>query len=258
MNIKQSNTLTNFYRPTEIPNKTNSNVDNADSTNSVFNTEFTKGVQIRLPTEEEKESIIGGGWTGSLTYELSYAENSTDENPIINAKIWEDNGYGEEINQTININDLDPRNITVIELEALNLHIYGKNPKNTLIDNFGFGSINAESSVLYTGEDPTANMGVNDRFDYIASLESELAYYEQYAKLPALKVTEEKISNTLDAFLKFEKNGNSSSHSNSSNVNKVNNIANNIRISNPVDEVVDDVATSMVDQFSKSSQLKKG
>ncbi len=124
MNINNSNPLTNFSRPTGIPNKTNSNVDNADNTNSVFNTELTKSVLIRLPTEEEKEkkTRIGGGGMGNIAFELSYAENSTDENPIINAKVWEDNGYGKEINQTININDLDPQNLTIIELEALLTH----------------------------------------------------------------------------------------------------------------------------------------
>ena len=241
MNIKQSNTLTNFYRPTGIPNKTNSNVDNADSTNSVFNTEFTKGVQIRLPTEEEKESIIGGGWTGSLTYELSYAENSTDENPIINAKIWEDNGYGKEINQTININDLDPENVTVIELRALLAHANQGKPLDPS-ELLTLSTIGYEHGLQGTSGKPIHDMGLNDRFNPIASLE---ALKDIYSKSPVQDMQDsvDSIIALIDKLSKFGKNGNN----------------NNINtISNSVDEVVDDVATSMVDQFSKSSQLKKG
>ncbi len=239
MNIKQSNPLTNFYRPTGIPNKTNSNVDNADNTNSVFNTELTKSVLIRLPTEEEKETRIGGGGMNNITYELSYAENSTDENPIINAKVREDNGYGKEINQTININDIDPQNATVIELRALLAHanqIKPLDPSELLT----LSTIGYEHGLQGTSGKPIHDMGLHDRFNPIASLET---MKERYSGSPIQDMQDsvDSIIALLGKLSKFGKNGD-----------------NNIKtISNSVDEVVDNIATSIVDQLSKPSQFKK-
>ncbi len=238
MNIKQSNPLTNFSRPTGIPNKTNSNVDNADNTNSVFNTELTKSVLIRLPTEEEKEkkTRIGGGGMGNIAFELSYAENSTDENPIINAKVWEDNGYGKEINQTININDLDPQNLTIIELEALLTHANQGKPLDPS-ELLTLSTIGYEHGLQGTSGKPIHDMGLNDRFNAIASLETLKDIYSG-SPIQDMQDSVDSIIALLDKLSKFGKNGD-----------------NNIKtISNSVDEV----ATSMVDQYSKSSQLKKG
>ncbi len=84
-----------------------------------------------------------------------------------------------------------------------------------------------------------SDKGLNDRFNPIASLE---ALKDIYSKSPVQDMQDsvDSIIALLDKLSKFGKNGN-----------------NNINtISNSVDEVADDIATSMVDQFSKSSQNK--
>ncbi len=233
MNIKQSNPLTNFYKPTGITNKTNSNTENR---NNVSDITSEQSFRIKLFTED----TIAGGGAGTVSYDLKYAENSTDENPIIIATGWEDNGFGDEFNITININDIDPRNITAIELQALNSHIYAKYPEGTLIANSQFESLSSGNAVLDMGEGPTANMGLHDRFDYIASLESDLAHYKEHGNIPELATTTIKISNSLDAFLKFEKDYKEDKEKQAKST------------YNPAD----DIAKSMVDQYSTSSQNK--
>ena len=58
----------------------------------------------------------GGNGTG-LSYCLKYADDSTDENPVVLAKGVDENG--KEFEQRIYINDVDPSNATVVEMRAL-------------------------------------------------------------------------------------------------------------------------------------------
>ena len=239
MNINNSNPFSSISKSIDVLGKTkNNSASFSDIQNSRSDTVETTHFAMKMWTED----TVAGGGTGTISYDLKYAENSTDENPILIATGWEDYGFGDEFTKTININDIDPRNLTALELMALNSHIYGKYPEGTLIRNSQFESLNTDSVVLDTGWGPTENMGLNDRFDYIASLESDLAHYKENSNFPELKITEEKISNSLDAFLKFEKEYK----------------AHKEKGSNSTYNPADDIATSMVDQFSKSSQLKKG
>ena len=61
----------------------------------------------------------GGNGTG-LSYCLKYADDSTDENPVVLAKGVDENG--KEFEQGIYINDVDPSNATVVEMRALEAH----------------------------------------------------------------------------------------------------------------------------------------
>ena len=61
----------------------------------------------------------GGNGTG-LSYCLKYADDSTDENPVVLAKGVDENG--KEFEQRIYINDVDPSNATVVEMRALEAH----------------------------------------------------------------------------------------------------------------------------------------
>ena len=57
----------------------------------------------------------GGNGTG-LSYCLKYADDSTDENPVVLAKGVDENG--KEFEQRIYINDVDPSNATVVEMHT--------------------------------------------------------------------------------------------------------------------------------------------
>ena len=62
----------------------------------------------------------GGNGTG-LSYCLKYADDSTDENPVVLAKGVDENG--KEFEQRIYINDVDPSNATVVEIPHLRRNI---------------------------------------------------------------------------------------------------------------------------------------
>ena len=61
----------------------------------------------------------GGNGTG-LSYCLKYADDSTDENPVVLAKGVDENG--KEFEQRIYINDVNPSSATVVEMRALEAH----------------------------------------------------------------------------------------------------------------------------------------
>ena len=90
----------------------------------------------------------GGNGTG-LSYCLKYADDSTDENPVVLAKGVDENR--KEFEQRIYINDVDPSNATVVEMRALEAHY--KVEKQG-----GFTSLPLEAG----------NMGLNDRRDFIS------------------------------------------------------------------------------------------
>ena len=90
----------------------------------------------------------GGNGTG-LSYCLKYADDSTDENPVVLAKGVDENG--KEFEQRIYINDVNPSNATVVEMRALEAHY--KVEKQG-----GFTSLPLEAG----------NMGLNDRRDFIS------------------------------------------------------------------------------------------
>lgn len=70
----------------------------------------------------KKGALYSGGNGTGLSYYLEYAEGSTKENPLVTAKGVDENGN--EFEKTISINDIDPRNATIVELQSLASH-YG-------------------------------------------------------------------------------------------------------------------------------------
>ena len=102
----------------------------------------------------------GGNGTG-LSYCLKYADDSTDENPVVLAKGVDENG--KEFEQRIYINDVDPSNATVVEMRALEAHY--KVEKQG-----GFTSLPLEAG----------NMGLNDRRDFISMFKKSIEDLEQY------------------------------------------------------------------------------
>lgn len=96
----------------------------------------------------------GGNGTG-LSYCLKYADDSTDENPVVLAKGVDENG--KEFEQRIYINDVNPSSATVVEMRALEAHY--KVEKQG-----GFTSLPLEAG----------NMGLNDRRDFISMFKKSI------------------------------------------------------------------------------------
>ena len=104
----------------------------------------------------------GGNGTG-LSYCLKYADDSTDENPVVLAKGVDENG--KEFEQRIYINDVNPSNATVVEMRALETHY--KVQKQG-----GFTSLPLEAG----------NMGLNDRRDFIAMFKKSIEDLKKLGK----------------------------------------------------------------------------
>lgn len=62
----------------------------------------------------------GGNGTG-LSFYLKYAENSTEDEPIVIAKGVDENG--DEFEQTIHVNKINPKCATIVEMRALEAHL---------------------------------------------------------------------------------------------------------------------------------------
>ena len=126
---------------------------NNSKTSAVGNEEFSQtSVKVYLKTDDMLFS--GGNGTG-LSYCLKYADDSTDENPVVLAKGVDENG--KEFEQRIYINDVNPSSATVVEMRALEAHY--KVEKQG-----GFTSLPLEAG----------NMGLNDRRDFIAMFKKSI------------------------------------------------------------------------------------
>ena len=97
----------------------------------------------------------GGNGTG-LSYYLKYAENSTEEDPIVVAKGVDENG--DEFEQTIHINKVNPNCATIVEMRALEAHL-------GVDKNGGLSSLPPE-----TGE-----MGLHDRADFMEMFQKQIS-----------------------------------------------------------------------------------
>ncbi|NLC76296.1 MAG: hypothetical protein GX750_01560 [Clostridia bacterium] len=96
----------------------------------------------------------GGNGTG-LSFYIKYAENSTAENPIVIAKGVDEKGN--EFERTININEIDPHNATIVEMRALEAYLN--------VDKGG----GLSSLSLSAG-----NLGINDRIDFVAMFRKDI------------------------------------------------------------------------------------
>ena len=96
----------------------------------------------------------GGNGTG-LSFYIKYAEESTEDNPVVIAKGVDENG--KEFEEKININDINLRNASYVEMSALEAY-YNVDKGNSL------SSFPQE----------TGCMGLNDRCDLISSFEKDI------------------------------------------------------------------------------------
>lgn len=98
--------------------------------------------------------LPGGNGTG-LSYYLKYAEDSTEDDPIVIAKGVDENG--DEFEKTIHINKINPKCATVVEMRALEAHTGVKKLG-------GFTSLPLE----------TGAMGLNDRMDFMDMFQKQI------------------------------------------------------------------------------------
>lgn len=77
-----------------------------------------RGYQVYLKTDD---MLYSGGNGSGLSFYIKYAEESTRENPTVVAKGVDENGR--EFEQTIHINDINPRSATVVEMHALESYL---------------------------------------------------------------------------------------------------------------------------------------
>lgn len=123
----------------------------------------------------------GGNGTG-LSYYLEYAEGSTEENPLVKAKGVDENG--KEFEQTISINNIDPRNATIVELQALASH-YGSGERI-----LGLSSLPLE----------IRNAGLTDRVDIFGAFEKGIKDYQTVGRYDLEELYKKNYNVYLDLF----------------------------------------------------------
>lgn len=108
--------------------------------------------QIYMKTDDML--YCGGNGTG-LSFYIKYAQNSTEEDPIMVAKGVDENG--EEFEQTIHINKINPNCATIVEMRALEAYT-GVEKQN------GFTSLPPE----------TGNMGLYERRNFMDMFQKQI------------------------------------------------------------------------------------
>ena len=115
----------------------------------------------------EEDMLWSGGNGTGLSYYLKYAENSTEDDPIVIAKGVDENG--DEFEQTIHINKVNPKCATVVEMRALEAHTGVKKLG-------GFTSLPLE----------TGAMGLNDRTDFMDLFQNQINDMKQLSQKRAV------------------------------------------------------------------------
>lgn len=150
------NVISTGYYPTGYTkNKTTKTTAGASFSNQMSSIvgNAGKGHIVYMKTDDMLYS--GGNGTG-LSFYLKYAENSTEDDPIVVAKGVDENG--DEFEQTIHINDINPQYATIVEMRALEAHT-GVEKKN------GFSSLPLSSG----------NMGLHERENFMDMFEKSIS-----------------------------------------------------------------------------------
>ena len=125
--------------------KTQQNTAGKNFAEQVNNVAGAKGHTVYMKTDD---MLYSGGNGSGLSFYIKYAEGSTEDDPTVIAKGVDENG--DEFEQTIHINKINPKSATIVEMRALEAYT-GVEKQN------GFNS-------LPMG---TGNMGLNDRRDFM-------------------------------------------------------------------------------------------
>lgn len=120
----------------------------------------TTSKKVYLKTDDMLFS--GGNGTG-LSFYIKYAEDSTEDNPVVIAKGVDENG--KEFEQRININDINLTNATFVEMSALEAHC----------------NVDRGNSLTSFPQE-TGQMGLNDRCNLISSFEKVIQDMKKLGK----------------------------------------------------------------------------
>ena len=144
---------TGYYQAGYTDNKTAKTATGTSFSNQL-NSIAGKGQIVYMKTDDMLYS--GGNGTG-LSFYLKYAEDSTEDDPIVVAKGIDENGN--EFEQTIHINKINPKCATLVEMRALEAHL-------DVDKRGGFSSLPMGG----TGE-----MGLHDRADFMNLFEKAIS-----------------------------------------------------------------------------------
>lgn len=113
-----------------------------------------KVYQVYMKTDD---MLYSGGNGSGLSFYIKYAEGSTEEDPTVVAKGVDENGN--EFEQTIHINDINPRNATMVQMRALEAYL-------------GVDKNGGLSSLPYSSS--SGNMGLYDRGNFITMFQDTI------------------------------------------------------------------------------------
>lgn len=113
-----------------------------------------RGYKVYMKTDD---MLYSGGNGSGLSFYIKYAESSTKEDPTVVAKGVDENG--KEFEQTIHINDINPRCATVVEMHALEAYL----------------GVDKDGGLTSLPKDPSrGNMGLHDRADFIGMFQKSI------------------------------------------------------------------------------------
>lgn len=139
-------------------NRTQNYNTQSNTNGKVFNN--TRPKQVYMMTDDMLYS--GGNGTG-LSFYIKYADESTEDNPIVVAKGVDENG--KEFEQKISNNDINPSNASIVEMRALESHYN--------VDKGGG---------LTSLPNGTGTMGLNDRRNFISMFEEAVQDLQKLAR----------------------------------------------------------------------------
>jgi len=133
--------------------KAQQNVPGKNFSDQVNNASVKKSYTVYMKTDDMLYS--GGNGTG-LSFYIKYAEGSTEDDPTVIAKGVDENGN--EFEQTIHINKINPRNASLVEMTALESYM-------GVDKNGGLTSLPPE----------TGMMGLHDRTNFMDMFQKQIS-----------------------------------------------------------------------------------
>ena len=133
--------------------KTQQNTAGKSFAESVNNVAGAKGHIVYMKTDD---MLYSGGNGSGLSFYIKYAEGSTEDDPTVVAKGVDENG--DEFEQTIHINKINPRNASLVEMTALESYM-------GVDKNGGLTSL----------PPGTGMMGLNDRTNFMDMFQKQIS-----------------------------------------------------------------------------------
>lgn len=133
--------------------KTKQNASGEDFAKQASDAINKKGHIVYMKTDDMLYS--GGNGTG-LSFYIKYAQNHTEEDPTVVAKGVDENGN--EFEQTIHINQINPNSATIVEMRALEAYL-------DVDKNGGLSSLPME----------TGRMGLYDRTNFMGMFRKQIS-----------------------------------------------------------------------------------